>query len=242
MPPADKAAGRGPVIVTGAASGIGLATANRLVADGFEVVGADIADRADALDPVASFAQVDLTSPEAIDRDLGATFAAGPFGLVHGAGRLGKGDIATIDLAEWESVLTTNLTSAYLLAHRAVAAMRRTGGGRLVFLSSVGGQSPAVSAGIHYSASKAAVIGMARTLARQIGKDGINVNVVSPGRIDTPMFRASHDSPDGMAAGVPLGRIGSPDDIAGAVAYLLSDDGAFVTGATIDVNGGVLMR
>jgi 3-oxoacyl-[acyl-carrier protein] reductase len=242
MPSAEKAAGRGPVIVTGAASGIGLATANRLVGDGFDVVGVDIADRTTDLDSAASFAQVDLTSPEAIDRGLGATFAAGPFGLVHSAGRLGKGDIATIDLAEWESVLTTNLTSAYLLARRAVESMRRTGGGRMVFVSSVGGQSPAVSAGIHYSASKAAIIGMARTLARQIGKDGINVNVVSPGRIDTPMFRASHASPDTMADGVPLGRIGGPDDIAGAVSYLLSGDGAFVTGATLDVNGGVLMR
>lgn len=230
-------------VVTGAASGIGAAVCSRLLADGHRVAGVDVdAGRLDDLPGDIVRVHADVAEPTEVDRLVAPLFEAGARALVHCAGVVGTDDIEAIQPAGWERVLRVNLTSAYLLSRAAVAAMRRRGGGRIVHFSSVGGQGPALSAGVHYSAAKAGVIGLTRTLARQVAPDGITVNVVSPGRIDTPMFRAAHPDADRLRGTVPLGRIGTPADVAGAVAFLLSDDAAFITGATIDVNGGAFMR
>jgi NAD(P)-dependent dehydrogenase (short-subunit alcohol dehydrogenase family) len=184
----------------------------------------------------------DVGDAGAVEASLAPLFAAGAGALVHCAGVVGTGDIETIAPEEWDRQLRVNLTSVFLTSRVAVRAMRPRGEGRIVLFSSVGGQSPALSAGVPYSAAKAGTIGFARTLARQVAGAGITVNVVSPGRLETPMFRTAHAEPERLSATVPLGRLGMPDDIAGAVAFLLSPDAAFITGATLDVNGGAFMR
>jgi 3-oxoacyl-[acyl-carrier protein] reductase len=142
---------------------------------------------------------------------------------------------------DFGDVLDTNLTGAYRVAKRAVRGMIRMRRGRIIFISSVvgllgsGGQA-------NYAASKAGLVGLARSLARELGSRHITVNVVAPGFVDTDMTAAlADDKKAAILAGVPLGRLGSAGEVAAAVAFLASDDAAYITGAVIPVDGGLGM-
>jgi NAD(P)-dependent dehydrogenase (short-subunit alcohol dehydrogenase family) len=162
--------------------------------------------------------------------------------LVNNAGLLSPGRYTDIDAAEWDRLIAANLTGAYLLCREAATRMEPQRRGRIINISSISAQTGGVSGGVHYAASKAGMLGMTKTLSRDLAPFGITVNAITPGVIDT--------NPDGMPEEtrkkvedlVPLGRVGVPEDIAHAALFLASEMGAYITGATIDVNGGILKR
>lgn len=239
-------------IVTGAASGIGMAVGHRLAADGAYVVMADIDDaaatavaagivdaggRADALradvsnsDDAARMAQV------AIDR-------GGIDVLVNNAGILRSTPAAEISMAEWDLVLGVNTTGAFLCAQAVYPAMRRGGGGRIINVASMAGRATSTLGGAHYTTSKAAVLGLTRHLAREWATDRITVNAISPGIVDTPAVRAAADETRirEVIKTIPLGRLGEPREVAALVAFLASPEAAYITGANVDIHGGELI-
>jgi 3-oxoacyl-[acyl-carrier protein] reductase len=161
--------------------------------------------------------------------------------LVANAGITRDQLLALMSEDDFGAVLDTNLTGAYRVAKRAVRGMIRMRRGRIIFISSVvgllgsGGQA-------NYAASKAGLVGLARSLARELGSRHITVNVVAPGFVDTDMTAAlADDKKAAILAGVPLGRLGSADEVAAAVTFLASDDAAYITGAVIPVDGGLGM-
>ena len=227
-------------LVTGGNRGIGLAIARRLAADGDKVMitsrsGEDVAG--------LSVARCDVRDPASVDAAFTAAEAAhGPVEvLVANAGITRDQLLALMSEDDFGAVLDTNLTGAYRVAKRAVRGMIRMRRGRIVFISSVvgllgsGGQA-------NYAASKAGLVGLARSLARELGTRSITVNVVAPGFVDTDMTAAlPEDRKAGILASVPLGRLASPDEVAAAVAFLASADAGYITGAIIPVDGGLGM-
>jgi 3-oxoacyl-[acyl-carrier protein] reductase len=252
-------AGTRVAIVLGGAGGIGSAICRRLARDGYRVAIGDAAgDRAaalaaelqaaggagalgrevDAADGAALQGLVDTTL-EAYGRLDGLVYCVGISPRREGrAPRLGE-----IDRATWDRVLAVNLTGAFLAAQAAAPALARQRGS-IVTISSGQGRVPAGhnSSGCHYVASKAGLIGLTKALAGELAEHGVRVNSVAPGWVATPL--TADQRPEIVAAlraAVPLGRTAAPADIASAVAFLLSADAAFITGATLDVNGGRIM-
>jgi 2-hydroxycyclohexanecarboxyl-CoA dehydrogenase len=240
-------------VVTGGGSGIGAAIAERLAADG-AVVGILDLD-GDAADAVAARAReagsqaigcvVDVSDRPAVE----AAFAQvrerlGPVAiLVNNAGRDGFRRFVNITVEEWTGILDVNLTGTFHCTQVAVADMIPAGWGRIVNISSSsaqGGQEFMT----HYVASKAGMIGLTKALAKELGPDGITVNTVPPGFIDTPMLRRSEEkgllggSLEDHEARTPVRRAGQPEDIANAVAFLASPESSYITGQVIGVNGG----
>jgi len=142
---------------------------------------------------------------------------------------------------QWDSVIETNLTATFLLAQAAIKPMLKQRGGRIIAVSSVVGQTG--NAGqVNYAASKAGLIGFAKALAREVASRGITVNVIAPGMIDTEMTRATTEKTQvDWAAQIPLGRLGTGDDVAAAVCFLASDEASYITGHVLAVNGGMYM-
>lgn len=246
-------------IVTGGASGIGLATVRRLHQDGHAVIIADRADNADtvaqevsALEAPVYAEKVDLDSPEDIERmteRISASYGA-PDILINNAGVHPKREdgghysIEEIQLEQWEQVMRINLTSMFLLCQWAMGPMKERGWGRIVNVSSRAGRTYTAISGAHYSASKAAVVGFTRTLAGEVGAYGVTANTVAPGRIKTPLsdvsgLSSSQNLHEAFTNAVPLKRVGAPDELASAISFLSSNDSSFVTGAVLDVNGGI---
>jgi acetoacetyl-CoA reductase/3-oxoacyl-[acyl-carrier protein] reductase len=228
-------------VVTGGAGAIGSAICDRLVECGASVYCLDRPGvhapegttpmACDVTDPAALAAALTDISHRSASLDI----------VIHAAGISRDGRIWKATAADWEQVLSTNLTSAFHLLHEAVPLMRRTGTGAIVLISSINGERGKVGLSA-YSASKAGLNGLARTASRELGGLGIRVNAIAPGWIETP-----------MTAGVPaevrqraldesvLGRLGEPDDVARAVAFLVSDLSRHITGQVLRVDGGQLI-
>ena len=237
-------------LVTGASRGIGRAIAIRLAEQGATVVAA--ARGAHASETAAAIAKSGGRA-ESVGCDVTdhAAVAELPGSIVERHGRLdivvSNAGIARDQLLmrmkrdDWETVMATNLTAAFTLAQAAMRPMLKQRGGRIVAVSSVVGQMG--NAGqTNYAASKAGLIGFAKALAREVASRGITVNVIAPGLIDTDMTRAIADKAQvDWAAQIPLGRLGTVDDVAAAACFLASDEAAYITGHVLAVNGGMYM-
>jgi NAD(P)-dependent dehydrogenase (short-subunit alcohol dehydrogenase family) len=228
------------VLVTGGARGIGLACARRFAAQGDRVaVTYNSSPPPDDLFGVAC----DVTSAESVDAAFAAVEAHfGPVEvLVSNAGITKDGLLLRMSEDAFTSVIDTNLTAAYRVCKRAAQGMLRARAGRIVLVSSVVGLLG--SAGqANYAASKAGLVGLARSLARELGSRSITVNVVAPGPVETDMTAALGEKRLAeLTAAVPLSRMATPDEIAGVVSFLASPDAAYITGAVIPVDGGLGM-
>jgi len=228
------------VLVTGGNRGIGKAIAEAFVAQGDQVA---ITYRSGEPPEGMLGVRCDVTDAESVEAAFTEIEAAhGPVEiLVANAGITADTLLLRMSEDDWSSVLETNLTGSFRLAKRAAKGMLRLRRGRLVFISSVVGLLG--SAGqANYAASKAGLVGMARSLARELGSRSITANVVAPGFVDTDMTAVlTDDQKAAIKAQVPLGRYGSPEEIAKTVLWLTGDGGAYVTGAVIPVDGGLGM-
>ncbi len=228
------------VLVTGGSRGIGLAIARAFAEAGDAVAVTSRSGQApDGLFAVAC----DVTDTASVDAAFTAVEAEhGPVEvLVANAGITHDTLLLRMSEDDWTSVLDTNLTGGFRVAKRASKSMLRARRGRLIFVSSVVGLSG--SAGqANYAASKSGLVGLARSLARELGSRSITANVVAPGFVDTDMTAALGDERRAEIVGqVPLGRYASPDEVAGVVRFLASEEAAYITGAVIPVDGGLGM-
>ena len=244
-PLADRVA-----IVTGASRGIGRAAARRLAAAGAAVVAAARGDHADAVAEEIRGAggrsvavSADVTAPGRIDAMVRT--ALDEYGrvdvLVNNAGIVRDQLALRMSAADWDAVVATNLTAAFNCARAVLRPMIRQRGGRIINVGSVVGRmgNPGQA---NYAASKAGLEGFSRALAREVASRGITVNVVAPGMIDTDMTAKLGESAQAaMLAQVPMGRLGTTEDVAGAIGFLASDEAAYVTGHVLAVNGGMYM-
>jgi NAD(P)-dependent dehydrogenase (short-subunit alcohol dehydrogenase family) len=228
------------VLITGGSRGIGLACAQRFLAQGDRV-----AVTYNSSPPPEGFFAVkcDVTDLDSVDAAFKAVEAElGPVEvLVSNAGITKDGLLLRMSEADFSSVVDANLTAAYRVAKRATQGMLRARAGRIIFMSSV--VALLGSAGqANYAASKAGLVGLARSLARELGSRSITVNVVAPGPVETDMTAALGEKRLAeLTAAVPLARMASADEIAGVVVFLASPDAAYITGAVIPVDGGLGM-
>ena len=245
-------------VVSGAAAGIGRATAELFAEEGARVVAADVAGNAvrevaagirDA-GGAATAVVADVSCEDGVEAVVGT--AEDEFGpvdvLVNNAGVELKKLVEDTSLAEWERVLTTNLTSAFLMSRRVIRGMKDRRRGVIVMNSSVGNFIAATKSSA-YGASKAGMMALARSLALEGAPYGIRVNAVCPGVIDTPMNErnlARSEDPEAMRRSwyeiTPLGRLGTPRDVAQAMLFLASDESSFVTGLPLVIDGGRLIQ
>lgn len=228
------------VLVTGGNRGIGRAIAEAFVAQGDKVA---VTTRSGGAPEGTLDVRCDVTDAAAVDAAFTEVEAAhGPVEvLVANAGITADTLLLRMGEEEWSSVIDTNLTGSFHLAKRAAKGMLRQRRGRLIFISSVVGLLG--SAGqANYAASKAGLVGMARSLARELGSRSITANVVAPGFVETDMTGAlSDEQRAAIKAQVPLGRYATPEEVAGTVTWLAGDGAAYVTGAVIPVDGGLGM-
>lgn len=237
----DAVAGPRIVLVTGGSRGIGLAVARR-----FAELGDHVAVTYNSSPPPDGLFGVkcDVTDGAAVDAAFDAVEAefGGPVGvLVSNAGVTRDGLLLRMSEDDFTSVVDANLTAAYRVCKRAAKGMLKARTGRIVLMSSVVGLLGQAGQA-NYAASKAGLVGLARSLARELGSRSITVNVVAPGPVETDMTAALTDAQlTSIVAAVPLGRMASPDEIAGTVAFLAGPDAAYITGAVIPVDGGLGM-
>ena len=236
--------------VTGAGGGMGLQIARDLIAAGAQATLFDVKPAPEDLPAGARYVQADLRSEEAVAQAMAASCEdAGRLDyLVNAAGVLLLGrdrSLVDMDLDVWDDVLAINLKGAAITARHAVPLMKRSGGGALVHFSTIqcvrGDDTPQDA----YQASKAGLIAMSKSIAIQFAADGIRSNTILPGPTQTPMQQRWLDNPQLRAAreaAVPLGRVGTPQDMANATLFLLSDAASFITGTELIVDGGVLAK
>ena len=228
------------VLVTGGNRGIGRAIAEAFLANGDKVA---VTTRSGGAPDGALDVRCDITDAAAVEAAFSEIEAAhGPVEvLVANAGVTKDTLVLRMSEEDWSSVIDTNLTGSFRLAKRAAKGMLRLRRGRIIFISSVVGLLG--SAGqVNYAASKSGLVGMARSLARELGSRSITANVVAPGFVETDMTAVlTDDQKNTIKTQVPLGRYASPDEIAAAVTWLAGDGAAYVTGAVIPVDGGLGM-
>jgi 3-oxoacyl-[acyl-carrier protein] reductase len=236
-------------LVTGATRGIGAAIAARLARDGARVIGTATTPEGAARISESLIANggrgavLDVVKPESIETLLGDIEAKeGPVAILcNNAGITRDTLLLRMKEADWDAVLDTNLASVFRLSKAVLRGMMKARAGRIVSITSVVGLTG--NAGqANYAAAKAGIIGFTKSLAREVGSRGITVNAIAPGFIDTDMTRALPEAQRAaLNTQIPLGRLGQPADIAAAVAFLCSPDGAYITGETLHVNGGMYM-
>ena len=238
-------------IVTGASRGIGKAIAERLGHDGFFVVGTATSDAgASAITVYLEEAGLtgvgrvlNVAEAGAIEQfidEVSKEFGT-PAVLVNNAGITRDNLLMRMKDEEWDDIISINLTSIFRLSKACMRGMMKARHGRIVNITSVVG-STGNAGQANYAAAKAGIIGFTKSLAKEVGSRGITVNSVAPGFIDTDMTRAlSDDIRQSLLANIPLGRLGSAEEVAGAVSFLCSVDAGYVTGETLHVNGGMYM-
>jgi 3-oxoacyl-[acyl-carrier protein] reductase len=238
-------------LVTGASQGIGHACARALAREGATIAAAArnrekldalVAEIAAAGGKASAFV-IDVADEEQIKS--GVKQALAEFGkidiLVNNAGITRDQLVMRMKRADWDAVLSTNLTSAYLCIQQVIGSMLKQRWGRIVNITSVFGQTGQAGQA-NYSASKAGLIGLTMAMAREVASRNITVNAVAPGFIETSMTAAlSEEFKQSAVKQIPLGRVGSPEDIAQAVSFLASEDASYITGHVLNVNGGMLM-
>jgi len=238
-------------LVTGASQGIGRACALKLAKCGASV--ALVARNRQKLEEVAAeisssgggshIANADIENEDQIKTAFKAVIAE--FGkidiLVNNAGITRDQLIMRMKRADWDAVLNTNLTSAYLCIQQAISSMLKQRWGRIINITSIFGQTGQAGQA-NYAASKAGLIGLTMAVAREVGSRNITCNAVAPGFIETAMTSAlSEDLKQSALKMIPLGKVGTPDDVASCVAFLASEDAGYITGHVLNVNGGMLM-
>ncbi len=236
------------VMVTGGAAGIGLVTAENFANEGARVAICDVnpeagAAAAKALGPEASFEQVDVASSAAVsDWIAGVVDKYGQIDvLVNNAGITRDGLIMRMKEEDWDAVISVNLKSAFNCIKAVSKIMVKQRSGRIINLASVVGVmgNPGQA---NYVASKAGMIGLSKTVAKELGARGITVNAVAPGFIETDMTAVLSDkAKEAMLGMIPLQRAGTPQDVADAITFLASDQAAYITGQVIHVTGGMYM-
>ncbi|MFC7340586.1 SDR family NAD(P)-dependent oxidoreductase [Saccharopolyspora griseoalba] len=241
-------------VITGAGSqrGIGRGTAHRLAASGWEIAVFDV-DESSAKDAARDISerngvraigvQCDVTDREGVHAAVSTAEAElSPIGaLVNNAGITSPTRFLDVDDAEWDRIFEVNVRGSYLVTKRIAPGMAERGFGRIVNLSSVSAErGGGVFGGVAYSAAKAALLGFARALARELGPNGVTVNSVAPGLIDTDITagKLPAERKAAMVADIPAGRAGDVADVASLIEFLCRPDSGYVTGATYDVNGG----
>jgi NAD(P)-dependent dehydrogenase (short-subunit alcohol dehydrogenase family) len=251
------------VVITGGGSGIGFESAKKLLQGSGEtqqfrvvLLGRDRVKLEEAAKTLGGqsdsvgIASCDLRDSKAIKATVEkiASTYQGIYGLVNNAGVYPFGGTETTTEESWDACFDVNLKGPFLLTQAVTAVMAKGGnGGRIVNVSSTAGLLPNHFA-LAYSVSKAAMIHMTKTMAKELGKDGITVNCVCPGIVKTPLHEAYHSSRSELeefyqkrGAAMPLGRVGEPEDVAGAIRFLLSDEAAWITGDVLVVDGGRLL-
>jgi 3-oxoacyl-[acyl-carrier protein] reductase len=237
--------------VTGASRGIGRAIALGLGQQGATVIGtATTQGGADAISGYLAEAGIqgkglmlNVADPESVDavvKSINADFGA-PTILVNNAGITRDNLLMRMKEEEWQSIMDTNLTSVYRLSKACLRGMMKARKGRIINIGSVVGATGNPGQA-NYCAAKAGMVGFTKSLAREVGSRNITVNTVAPGFIDTDMTKElPEEQRTALVAGIPLERLGQPEDIANAVAFLASDNAGYITGETIHVNGGMFM-
>ncbi|MAE97316.1 MAG: 2-hydroxycyclohexanecarboxyl-CoA dehydrogenase [Deltaproteobacteria bacterium] len=243
----------GRVLLTGGAQGIGRATALRLAEEGMHVAildrdgeGAqDTAARIHAAGGSAEARVVDISQGSQVEAAVASVWEAGPIdGLVNNAGWDRAAPFLETDAELWRQVIEINLYGPLHVSHAVLRRMAERGRGRVVSITSDAGRVGSSGEAV-YAACKGGVAAFSKSVARELARSGITLNVVAPGPTDTQLFAdfdASGKLAPALARAIPMGRLGQPEDYPGLVAFLLSDDAAFVTGQTISVSGGLTMH
>jgi 3-oxoacyl-[acyl-carrier protein] reductase len=253
MNPMSQSWARKVALVTGAARGMGRAIALKLASAGTQVAVNDV-----DVDPCGAVAAEirrlggnSLSVPGNVahihDVDAMVEKVVREFGTIHilvnNAGILRRTRFGDLTEEEWDEVCDVNLKGTFLCSRAVLPVMKNQGSGRIVNISSSAGRSVSTLGGAHYTASKAGVLGLTRAMAKEVAPFGITVNALCPGLIDTEMVRTTttHEELQGYIDSFPIHRLGAPDEVADTVLFLTSDEAAYITGASIDINGGDLM-